>query len=107
MPVPHVPPLVGKQPSPVAASTSGGVGTEMLKILAWTHWFVRSDKCGCRAEAARWDKMGISWCEENRDHLEGRLLAMASKYSIPTTQAVVSKLVTWAIRRAKKAMAAK
>lgn len=107
--VPHVPVPSGaytarpqpQQPADVPAW--GGVGTEMLKLLAWTHWFVGGENCGCKAEAARWDRNGIEWCKANRGDLEERLLSMAHKYKIPTTSAIVAKLVSWAIRRAEKA----
>lgn len=108
MAFPYVPAPKGQPARPQVETPvpTGGVGTEMLKILAWTKWFVRGEKCGCKAEAARWDRNGIPWCEANRPELENRLLTMAAKYSIPTTPAVVAGLVNWAIRRAKKAVSA-
>ena len=45
---------------------SGGVGTELTRILAWLR-IKKTDACQCAARAAEMDRRGIEWCVENID----------------------------------------
>lgn len=50
----------------------GGVGTEIRQLLQ-AKGITDKDSCSCRAMAAKWDRLGIPWCEGHQPNLVAHL----------------------------------
>lgn len=66
------------KPPPLQPTTKvpGGVGTELHNQIP--KWF-ESNGCGCRDYAAKLDRKGITWCDQNRDEITNHLVNKATE----------------------------
>ena len=54
-------------------TSKNGVGTELSKLIP--KWAVKSGaQCNCRNVAAKMDRYGIKWCEDNRNQIITHLM---------------------------------
>ena len=88
-------------------TSSDGVGTELRKLLPG--WIISGKKsCGCESAAAKLDRYGVAWCEQNIDQIV-QYLADQSEHLIPAfrvvpasgRQAIAKRIVQKAIKNAK------
>lgn len=85
----------------------GGPGTELKALLGgWPLRFKPSKDCKCKDRAARMDRLGIEWCEQNIETISGWLREEANKRHIPYSELMGKALIKKAIRRARKKAAA-
>lgn len=85
----------------------GGAGTELKALLGgWPLRFKPSKDCKCKDRAARMDRLGIEWCEQNIETISGWLREEANKRHIPYSELMGKALIKKAIRRARKKAAA-
>lgn len=88
-------------------SAPGGPGTELKALLGgWPLRFKPSKDCKCKDRAARMDRLGIEWCEQNIETISGWLREEANKRHIPYSELMGKALIKKAIRRARKKAAA-
>lgn len=85
------------------------VGTELSKLIP--DWAVKNkSSCGCSDMAARMDKYGINWCEDNKNTIVAHLMSQ-SEHLIPPfkfvpaamKKIIAEQLVNKAIENARKA----
>jgi hypothetical protein len=88
------------QKSNTIKKLSGGVGTELTRILAWLR-IKKTDACQCAARAAEMDRRGIEWCVENIDVILNWLKQSAQELGYPFNRHAATLAVHAAIRSAK------
>ncbi len=85
------------------------VGSQLESLIP--DWAVKNKSgCGCSDMAARMDKYGINWCEDNKNTIVAHLMAQ-SEHLIPAFKLVpktmkkliAEQLVNKAIENARKA----
>jgi len=85
------------------------VGSQLEMLIP--DWAVKNKSgCGCSDMAARMDKYGINWCEDNKSTIVAHLMSQ-SEHLIPAfklvpktmKKLVAEQLVNKAIENAKKA----
>lgn len=82
-------------------SEGHGPGTELTKLFRPIRPFVRKG-CKCEEHAAEMDRNGCDWCEANLDTIVGWLEQEAAASHLVFSRPMAEKLVTWAIRRARR-----
>ena len=89
--------------------TSSGVGNQLGLLIP--KWVVQSNsQCKCSDMAAKMDRYGIVWCEDNKDTIVAHLMSQ-SEHLIPVFKLVpaamkkiaAEQLVNKAIENARKA----
>jgi len=82
--------------------STSGVGGQLERIIPN---FFKKSGCNCTKEARAYDKMGIEWCEENKEEIINKLNKKASKYKlhILPTHTTIRIIVNLAIKKAKAA----
>lgn len=80
---------------------SGGVGTELKKLLKLIG-ITASPTCSCNAKAKTMDENGIQWCEDNKETIVGWLEEEANKRNLPFSSYLATILLNLAIKKAKK-----
>lgn len=80
--------------------TSGGVGTELARILSW-FGFSKDADCKCGERAAEMDRRGVAWCEVNTETILDWLADSARERKIPFVRFAASLAVKAAISAAK------
>jgi len=85
------------------------VGSQLESLIP--DWAVKNkSRCGCSDMAARMDKYGINWCEDNKNTIVAHLMSQ-SEHLIPAFKLVpktmkkliAEQLVNKAIENARKA----
>lgn len=102
----------GCQPTPaiIAANpASGGVGSELKKLLAgWPFRIKAGTNCKCNSRARYMDAEGIDWCESEEGMAEilGFLRESAQERGLPFVDVAARLLVRRAIANARRKEAA-
>lgn len=80
---------------------AGGAGTELKSMLSFFGINADEKGCKCRSRAAKMDKNGVKWCEENFNIIIGWLREEASKRKLPFSKVAAGIILKRAIRKAK------
>ena len=92
----------GRRGRAATKQPTGGVGTELKAMLLWTSYLVpEGKKCGCEARAAEMDRLGLVWCDENRETIIGWLKLGAAELELPFEEHVARWALNIAINRAR------
>lgn len=89
-------------PSRSIVRPSGGVGTELKKLLA-RFKITAKVGCKCNARAFEMDQRGIEWCESSREKIIDWLEEEARNRHLPFIRMAAGIMLRMAIRNAKKA----
>lgn len=81
--------------------TTGGVGTELKKILS-RFGIVAKPNCSCNRNAQKADSWGPDECEKRADEILGWMRAEATKRRLPFFDPVGRMILRRAIRAARK-----
>jgi len=84
------------------ATRKTGPGTELKKLLSIFGFDPNEKGCKCKSRAAKMDKNGIKWCEDNIEVIVGWLAEEAKKRKLPYLRTAGRLLVRRAIRNAKR-----
>lgn len=87
-------------PAIIKVQSSGGVGTELARILSW-FGFSKEGECKCGQRAAEMDKRGVAWCEANQDTILDWLADSARERGIPFIRFAAGIALKAAIAAAK------
>ena len=87
--------------SPPVPKSTGGVGTEIKKILA-RFGIVATPNCSCNRNAKQADQWGPDECEKRADEIIGWMRAEATKRRLPFFDPVGRMILKRAIRAARK-----
>ena len=86
-----------------AAILTMGPGTELKKMLGAIGFRPdRADKCGCVSTAARMDREGADWCEDNVPWILERMQYAAKVLGVPYFERVCRWVINTAIARARR-----
>lgn len=89
-----------QQKSNTIKKLSGGVGTELTRLLSWLN-IKKTESCHCAARAAEMDRRGIEWCAENVETICNWLKQSAQELKFPFNRAAANLAIHAAIRAAK------
>jgi len=109
-----LPVVTGFNGESITSLPTGGVGTELKKLLSWFGQYA-AEGCNCQKHADTMDANGIAWCETNVDQIIGWLSEEAAKRSVlgwsldkvPGFEWTARQLVARAIDNAKAVEAAR
>ena len=87
--------------SPPVPKSTGGVGTEIKKILS-RFGIVATPNCSCNKNAKLADQWGPDECEKRADEIIGWMRAEATKRRLPFFDPVGRMILRRAIRAARK-----
>lgn len=84
----------------IPASTSGGAGTELKKLLA--PFFKTTATCGCNKMASEMDRLGPDWCIENIDMIVRVMASEAKNRNLPFIPLAAKAMIRISVRREKR-----
>ena len=85
----------------------GGPGTELKALLGgWPLYIKPAKGCQCNVRAAKMDRMGADWCEQNIEVVSSWLREESTRRQIPYPVTIGKALIRRAIKRARSKSAA-
>lgn len=77
------------------------VGEEIERIVGWAKYF-SSNECGCERRRQTLNRWSIETCEKNRNRIVCMMEAGAKELGLPFIRLAAERVVSVAIRRAKR-----